>query len=76
MAKKALFNLVVGSKSFEKGKVYADEEVTKEIDESSFVEVSNAALEAQNGANEEVDGEEVKAPKKRGGKKVPGESEE
>lgn len=71
MAKKALFNLVVGDKHFEKGKIYTDKEVTKDIDESNFEDVSDSEL--KKAEKEEVaDSTEVKIDKK--GKKVPGES--
>lgn len=67
MAKKALVNLIVGDKTFEKGKIYADKEVTKEVDETNFEDVSDSSLEEKKDA--EV---ETPTPGKKG-KKVPGE---
>jgi hypothetical protein len=76
MAYKAKVNLTVTSKdgeikTFEKGVVYPDSAITKEIDESNFVEVSDAALEEQKDTEDAGDEGEAK-PKKRS-KKVAGE---
>lgn len=71
MAKKAKINFVTGDKSFEQGKVYADEVITKDIDESNFEDVSDAALEADTTISEDEGG--AVAPTKKKGKKTPGE---
>lgn len=72
MAKKAKINFVTGDKSFEQGKVYADEAITKDIDESNFEDVSDAALEADTTISED-EGGAVAPTKKKGGKKIAGE---
>lgn len=68
MAKKALVNLIVGDKTFEKGKIYADKEITKEVDETNFEDVSDSALAEK---KEDTDVETPTPGKK--GKKLPGE---
>lgn len=70
MAKQALINFVTNEKTFEKGKVYVDDVITKEIDSSNFIDVSDSAIEVE--TTVEDTGE---APKKarKSTKKVPGE---
>lgn len=45
MAKKSLYNLVVGDKSFIKDRIYTDEQ-TENCDQSNFVNVDDSALES------------------------------
>ena len=80
MAKKAKVNLTVnsaehGQLSFEKGKVYPDSAITKEIDASNFETVSDAALDEEvNDEENTADGEgEGETKKTRRTKKTPGE---
>lgn len=74
MAKRAKINLVVGSASFEKGKVYADDLITKDIDASNFEDVSDAALEVDTTIPKDEGGPtEPVAIKKKSSKKIVGE---
>lgn len=76
MAKRALYNLNVGDKSFSKGVVYADDVVTEDIDASNFEDVSDEAIEAGVEVKETDDSVAVEeaAPKKpvrKSNKKLP-----
>ncbi len=53
MAKKAIANLIVGDRQFEKGKIYTEEQV-KDVDATNFVDATEEEIASSEVLKEEV----------------------